>query len=349
MPSPDPHDPRTYGLHRVVWALAASSLWTLSTLGLVVAAGLESVVQGRFSGPSESFAMASFGLACSMFPVAIFLAYSPRTRPSHISMDRAGPAPALVLRQSRSIFTTELVLYLGLAAFFASMIASIHEPGAPLAGSLVALVVTCGWQAGYLALVLLRRLRPGRVAICAGGIAFTNRASDTWIPWEAVLGDNSRRNPTHAEIFVDPGSGVTVTSRVPRPWRRFDSRPPFDVQPSSEMQSGRVVSIDRRYFRIAPELIDAALRHYITNTEARQELTDPDAVARVVARLRGHAPGPWWRSYRTPVCVPELHSQVPTPAPTSSPGCTAAPRAPDGAAPHPSPASSPTVSDDYPV
>ncbi|MFZ2528294.1 MAG: hypothetical protein WAX14_11660 [Rhodococcus sp. (in: high G+C Gram-positive bacteria)] len=313
MRSPELSAPRVYGLRRVMLALIVSSCWTLLTLGLVVAAVVENFVQGRFEIDSEWFPIALFGTACLMFPVAILLSYSPRTRSSHISVGTHGSVPALALRQSRSIFATEVVFHLGLAGFFSSMIAAVHEPGDPIGGSIVVLVVTCGWQTCYLTLVLLGRLRPGSIAIRADGIAFTNRASDTWIPWEAVQLNSRLLNPTHADILVDDSCSVTVVSRVPRPWRRFDSRPPGDVQPSPGKWHGRVVSIDRRYFRIAPELIDSALLHYIANPDARHELTNPNAIAQIVAQLRGHAPGPWWRSYRTPVSVPVLTSPAALP------------------------------------
>ena len=55
-----------------------------------------------------------------------------------------------------------------------------------------------------------------------------------------------------------------------------------------------------------PEIIDAAVEHYMENPDARRELRDPEAIARTVEVLRSHATTAWWRSQRRPVPVPRL-------------------------------------------
>ncbi|MFD6859746.1 hypothetical protein ACFWCF_20720 [Rhodococcus sp. NPDC060090] len=223
--------------------------------------------------------------------------------------------PALVLRQSRLIYTLGMIVAVpaSIAAIVFLLRASEvradrefnsiqHEVGTWI----LLLIVTCGWQAGSAVLMMLGRVRPGYIAIRHDGIHLRGYANDAWVPWDSICLYLCKTHHQNLIIQLAPDHHAIISSRVPRLWTHIDKRIDGHAHPSRPRERRTSVAIDRRPFRIAPEIIDAAVEYFYENPAAREELRDPAAISRTVDALRAQATTAWWRSQTRPVPVPNL-------------------------------------------
>ncbi|NLU63158.1 hypothetical protein HCA61_12915 [Rhodococcus sp. HNM0563] len=159
---------------------------------------------------------------------------------------------------------------------------------------------------GIAVLVLLGRIRPGYIAIRHDGIRIRSYANDAWIPWDSASPILPSENWKYLTVWLRQNNHATISSLAPWPWLSLGNRAFGYVRSSSPHDRALSVYTDRRIYRIAPEIIDAAVFHYITNPAAREELRDPATIVRTVDTLRTHATTAWWRSQTRTVPVPNL-------------------------------------------
>lgn len=280
---------------------------------------------GRFHSPTLPidwlwFAL-GFGVFTWLLPVFLLLMHSPRTRCSDIAVGTDGGVPALLLLQSRLIYNLSMFVVLPAVSVAMWFLIKINfsttdvygvEEASPFKWAILA-VFAFGYQAVVVAQILLGRVRPGHIAIRHDGIHLRGYAHDAWIPWDSLLlvQPNGHWKYLTLTVWVRDGHRATF-SRPALLWKKFDNTV---LQKGFRTgDEGFFVQVDRRPFRIAPEIIDAAVEHYIENPEARRELRDPEVIARTVELLRANATTAWWRSQRRPVPLPTLdasHGEVP--------------------------------------
>ncbi|MFZ3392288.1 hypothetical protein TVH25_03385 [Rhodococcus sp. 7Tela_A2] len=255
----------------------------------------------------------AFGILTGVGVICFVLMHSPRTRRSDIVVGTDEGVPALLLQRSRLLFNLSLFVALPAVTAMVVFLVRTAESGPSrypddgdfdLGTWALVLFVTCGYQAGVGALILLGRIRPGYIAVRHDGIHLRGYAFDAWIPWDSLSIIQANTHWKYLLVWLRPHHCAVLSSRVPRLWRGIDNT--VTTLRSSTDGEVVVVRVDRRPFRIAPEIIDAAVEHYIENPDARRELRDPEAIARTVEVLRSHATTAWWRSQRRPVPVPRL-------------------------------------------
>lgn len=305
--------------------MTAAALIFLSIGMLVVAlegavhVGPSGIVFGPTYATDQLWFTLGFGVFIWLLPVLVLLMHGPRTRRSDITVGTDEGTPALLLRQSRLIYNLTMFVALPALTVFAVFLLKADTPPADMSAtdiyateeefkpSLLAilLVAMCGYQALMVVLILLGRVRAGHIAIRHDGLHLRGYAHDAWIPWDDLLLVQINSHWKFLTVWVRPGHHATFSSPVPL-WRRFDNT--VLTVASHTNGEGFAVRVDRRPFRIAPEIIDAAVEHYMENPEARGELRDPEAITRTVEVLRSHATTAWWRSQKRPVTVPHLGS-----------------------------------------
>jgi len=320
---------RVYGTLKIYGLfLVGNALMIFTSAALVSVLWQEPANPDRYRfGPGPSFvadslgAAIAFGILTGLVPICFVLMHSPRTRRSDILVGTDEGIPALLLRRSRLLFN--LSMFVGLPAVTAMVVflvkAAESGPSRYTADKdfdvgtwALVLLVTCGYQTGVGALILLGRIRPGYIAVRHDGIHLRGYALDAWIPWDSLSIAQANTHWKSLLVWLRPGHRAVLSSRVPRLWRRVDNTVTQLRSPTNG--EAVVVFVDRRPFRIAPEIIDAAVEHYMENPEARRELRDPEAIARTVEVLRSNATTAWWRSQRRPVPLPRLganHGEVP--------------------------------------
>jgi len=294
---------RIYGRRNTNQQLAGCVFTTVMTVGYAIALSIEFAMTGFPSWGYEAIGFPLLtGTAAGAIVMAAPVTYSSRTCAKHITVGSDNGAPALILRQSPITFAMVPIGQASLVAIAIGLAISPHvtDPGDYVLGKAVLVIVTGGWMIGCFLFILMGRLRPAFIAIDHHGIRIRNTLSDTSIPWDALMAPTLIPDPLDVVIATYTDSGVIRTERVPRLWRvteprRLRAPAPFDFH-----------LIDRQRFHIAPELIDAALEHYMAHPEHRAELLDPTTIARTVDALRAHAPGRWRRSPTEPVPVPTL-------------------------------------------
>ncbi|MGN5239681.1 MULTISPECIES: hypothetical protein [unclassified Rhodococcus (in: high G+C Gram-positive bacteria)] len=307
---PDEHTRSgVYGARLIYHVFLITGYWTLMTLGLLIGATIENALAGRHPIiPDDALLGVALGTFSVIHPISGFLMYSPRTRLADITVGTDQGVPALMLRQSRLIYTLSVLQLVATTAVLILVVNLAFDPGPhPLAsGWTLMMVIVSGWQVGVVALMALRRIRPGYIAIRHDGIRIRGYVNDAWVPWNSVSPYLFNSDNLFASVHIQPEHRVVISSRVPRMWMSIDKRQSFHAHPSRPRKPVSVVSADRRRYRIAPEIIDAALNHFTENPAAREELRDPTAIARTVDTLRTHAPKTWWRSQTRPVPIPSL-------------------------------------------
>lgn len=263
--------------------------------------------------PEALFPTLAAGVFVGLIPVFCVLLHSPRTRSRDITVGTDQGVPALLFRQSRLIYTLSVAV--AIPAFTAAIVLALKYHDDPefdptpdehrIKTWILLLVVTCGYQAGIAVLIALGRVRPGYIAIRHDGVRLRGYANDAWIPWDSI---SCTTIPHHQYLVfrLTLEHDAIISSRVPRLWTHIDKREIGYAHPSRPRESVHTVAIDRRHFRIAPEIIDGAVDHFIENPAARAELRDPAAIAHMVGTLRAHATTAWWRSQTRPVPVPGL-------------------------------------------
>lgn len=265
--------------------------------------------------PDDLAVALAFTFFFGLLPVFCVLMHSPRTCSKEIRVGTDQNVPALVLCQSRLIYT--LAMIVALPALTAGIVFLLrasevradrefnsiqHEVGTWV----LLLTVMCGWQVGVAVAILLGRVRPGYIAIRHDGIHLRGYANDAWIPWDSISPYLRTTHHQNLTIQLAHDHHAIISSRVPRLWTHIDKRIVGHAHPSRPRERRTSVAIDRRPFRIAPEVIDAAVEHFYENPAAREELRDPTAIARTVDILRSQATTAWWRSQTRPVALPVL-------------------------------------------
>ncbi|NLU63160.1 hypothetical protein HCA61_12925 [Rhodococcus sp. HNM0563] len=299
----------TYGTRLIYRVFLITGYWTLMTLGLLIGAVVENALLGRHPVlPEMTLLVLAMGVFSVIYPISGFLMYSPRTRLADITVGTDQDVPALLLRQSRLIYTLSMIQLAAATAVLIMMVNLVFGPGPhPFAsGRTLLIVIVSSWQVGVVALMALRRIHPGYIAIRHDGIRIRGYANDAWVPWASVSPYLFNSDSLFARVHIAPEHRVVISSRVPRMWMSIDKRQTFHAHPSRPRKPIIAVSADRRRYRIAPEIIDAALNHYTENPTVREELRDPAAIARTVESLRAHVPKAWWRSQTRPVPIPIL-------------------------------------------
>ncbi|MEE2056585.1 hypothetical protein [Rhodococcus artemisiae] len=298
-----------YGSRLVYGASLITGYWTLMTLGLLIGAVIENALLGRHPVlPEMALLVLAMGIFSVIYPISGFLMYSPRTRFADITVGTDQDVPALMLRQSGLIYILSVMQLAAATAVLIMMVNLGFGPGPhPFAsGWTLMIIIVSGWQVGVVALMALRRIRPGYIAIRHDGIRIRGYVNDAWVPWDSVSPYLFNSDSLFARVHIEPEHRVVISSRVPRMWMSIDKRQTFHAHPSRPRKPIITVSTDRRRYRIAPEIIDAALNHYTENPTVREELRDAAAIARTVDTLRSHAPKTWWRSQTRPVPLPTL-------------------------------------------
>ncbi|WP_407445200.1 hypothetical protein [Rhodococcus sp. (in: high G+C Gram-positive bacteria)] len=306
---------KTYGLF-----LVGNALMVFANAALVSVLWQASADPGPYRfAPGPSFvadslgAAIAFGILTGLVPICFVLMHSPRTRRSDILVGTDEGIPALLLRRSRLLFNLSMFVALPAVTAMVVFLVRAAESGPSrypadrdfdLGTWALVLLVTCGYQAGVGALILLGRIRPGYIAVRHDGLHLRGYALDAWIPWDSLSIVQANTHWKSLLVCLRPDNQAVLSSRVPRLWRGIDKT----VTQLRSPIHGEVVVVfvDRRPFRISPEIIDAAVEHYMENPDARRELRDPEAIARTVEVLRSHATTAWWRSQRRPVPVPRL-------------------------------------------
>lgn len=305
----------TYGhfltLCIIVWGTATLIFAKFSAVSNLRGQALPSINSLIPESLHAEIAFAAFVGALAILGV---LMHSPRTRIGDISVGTDQGSPALILHQSRLIYALGVISIIALSAALVLLVKS--SPGTSystlstvhkIATWAFLLAVTCGWQAGVAVAILLGRVRPGYIAIRHDGIHLRGYANDAWIPWDSISPYLRTTHHQNLIITLDPDRNrAIISSRVPRLWTHIDKRIVGHAHPSRPRERRTSVAIDRRPFRIAPEIIDAAVEHFHENPVAREELRDPTAIARTVDALRAQATTAWWRSQTRPVPVPLL-------------------------------------------
>ncbi|MBX4170670.1 hypothetical protein HBA53_21795 [Rhodococcus pyridinivorans] len=306
----DGSDLRTYGNPRALYVIVFTAVVGLLFPALLVGVFVEQATAGMpLEAPTGTTFLLALGATVLVYPVIGFLMYSPRTRAEHIVAETETDSPALVLRQSPSVFWAAPAQIGMLTLMLLAAVWTTPNAGDRTSENVIMTIVICSWQVGFYFFVARRTLRPGRIALSVDGIRFSDHATDTWIPWNATA-SGVQPDPLYVVLVALPQWGAVTSARVPLPWRIIDDRKDSDLRPSPRRHPGHTARIDRRRFEIAPELLDAVLDHYLRDPDARAELADPDAVARRVDELRSYAPGPRWRRYG-PVPVPTLSTPAP--------------------------------------
>ena len=310
---------KVYGTRTVYGHCVTGAALILLSVGFFVVAPDDPVSltsAGRFHSPTYPtdwlwFAL-GFGVFTWLLPVFLLLMHSPRTRRSDIAVGTDEGVPALLLLHSRLIYNLSMFVVLpaiSVAIWFLVKInfsttdVYVAEPEiAPLKWAILA-VFAFGYQAVVVMQILLGRVRPGHIAIRHDGIHLRGYAHDAWIPWDSLILVQPNSHRKYLTVWIRDGHRATFF-RPALLWKKFDST--VIKKGSSSDEKGFFVHVDRRPFRISPEIIDAAVEHYMENPDARRELRDPEAIARTVEVLRSHATTAWWRSQRRPVPVPRL-------------------------------------------
>ena len=314
---------KVYGTLTVYGHCVTAALLIALSTGLVVHAfgqwrdGTVDITPDRFQfGPTYAtdwlWFTLGFGVVIWLLPVFLVLMHSPRTRRSDIAVGTDEGIPALLLRQSRLIYNLTMFAVLpGLTVFMGFLlkigvsttdVSPVEEEIEPW-GVAILLVFTFGYQAVIVVLIVLGRVRPGHIAIRHDGLHLRGYAHDAWIPWDSLFLVQPNGHWKFLAVWVGPSHHATFSSPIPL-WKRFDNTVIKHGSLTDDLPF--FVHVDRRPFRISPEIIDAAVEHYMENPDARRELRDPEAIARTVEVLRSHATTAWWRSQRRPVPVPRL-------------------------------------------
>ncbi|WP_241384180.1 hypothetical protein [Rhodococcus sp. CH91] len=326
-----PAGPRKYGGPIVYFQMLGTLVLPAVAAAMVAAAAFGGVpVRDPFSFEiahpyplSVPLGALCFAVLIAMLPVFLFPMYSPRTVPGDIACGRDDGVPALVLRQSRLIYN--LAAYVALPVITATIVFflmysdSLSPAEHAVALWIFMLVPTCGWQTGLVVLMLLRRVGPGRIALRHDGIHIHGYGGDTWIPWDSLSSADHSADNRSLIFWLHATNRAVVSSRVPRPWVKVDrnavdhvrqARRHVDDPAAPAGDPGWLcVYVNRGPFRIAPEIIDAAVARYADNPHACRELRDPEAIAATVAELRARATTTWWRCPTRPVRVPFLESE----------------------------------------
>lgn len=311
---------RVYGTLTIYFHFVTAWLLTFGaatgvvvTLGTRFQTGLHPPPEIPF--PDDLVAALAFAVFFGLTPIMCLLMHSPRTRLREISVGTDQGVPALVLRQSRLIYNLAMIVALPALTAGIVFLLRLSEVRADrvfnsiqheIATWILLLTVTCGWQAGVAVGMLSGRVRPGYIAIRHDGIHLRGYANDAWVPWDSICSYLRKTHHQNLIIQLAEDHHAIISSRVPRLWTHIDKRIDGHAHPSRPRERRTSVAIDRRPFRIAPEIIDAAVEHFYENPAAREELRDPAAISRTVYALRAQATTAWWRSQTRPVILPIL-------------------------------------------
>lgn len=294
----------------MMWVTATLLFSTFSAMSNPIRQTLPS---GNSLIPEYPYAEIAFVVFVWVLPVLGVLMHSPRTRTSEISVGTDQGTPALIFQQSRLIYALGVISIIAVSAALVLLLQTSPGTGYDtlstehkIATWALLLTVTCGWQAGVAVGMLRGRVRPGYIAIRHDGIHLRGYANDAWVPWDSICPYLRKTHHQNLIIQLAEDHHAVISSRVPRLWTHIDKRIEGHAHPSRPRERRTSVAIDRRPFRIAPEIIDAAVEYFYENPAAREELRDPAAISRTVYALRAQATTAWWRSQTRPVPLPTL-------------------------------------------
>jgi Bacterial PH domain len=125
--------------------------------------------------------------------------------------------------------------------------------------------------ASFPALVLLGRLRRGRVSLSAAGIRQRGWTFESFLPWEAFAGVRAAANGRPEVLVIAYANASWERRQVVRSWK-IDQLPPVPM-----------VEFGCAVFDIAPELLYWLLKFYVEHPEARVELGTEAVAGRIRA------------------------------------------------------------------
>ncbi len=215
-------------------------------------------------------------LLAAFFLLIAAYTFVTRIRPQHRETDIAltthSGSPATEIRYSQAQFVIIVALVTCMAAVFTFAavdyaFAADNAAASPVAATLCGLAAA--FFLSFLLLVLLGRLRRGRILLSEQGIHQEGRAFTSFLPWDAFVGVKPAHNGLMAEVLVVASANAPWERRQHGSVWKLDKLPPV---PMIEIDT-TVIAVDRN-------LIYHLVRYYVENPSARPELGTQASVQR---------------------------------------------------------------------